>query len=543
MVLDPDSLRCGECGGDVLKRIAPRQYLCKHCRSIATVDEAAVRLQLDLRFREQKAARQLAMARQQRRDRLADFAILATIVLLVGAALSYAWFDAHRASGRSSQGVQQGASADRLKLDGLRMVVTDNGQHAARPGLWAMARNEGSEPVEAPLVTAVFFRGERRIGEASERVAGGVLAPGESAPVLIALPRDATSTRQEVQAEGRQVAQRHVTGPRLLLARPRLVRQADVVRLVGRVVGRDDTSVESCDVLVTVYDATGAVIGFGTAQLAEVKPREEADVDVRIERFGNGAPIAAWDYRIGYRVPAPAGESVDVVAPDRVVRTDEAPEVLSLDQPATVDALLADDETRADAARLEPVVRIAARAGDRRPMVLTELVNHARQSILVAPTGLIAQLEGRDPESDLRIASPVFLYPGERYPVLLDADRIERLGRDLPVGRRTLPGARAPLEIRVTGRRLPATVAVPMAAHGAAQRMVEVRGEVRNTGTTVVRRTRLWVTLRDRNGRLTGFRQVRNLPVLAPDERAPFELKVEQLGADFSSVGTLYQTE
>ncbi|AMM24947.1 FxLYD domain-containing protein [Variovorax sp. PAMC 28711] len=543
MVLDPDSLRCGECGGDVLKRIAPRQYLCKHCRSIATVDEAAVRLQLDLRFREQKAARQLAMARQQRRDRLADFAILATIVLLVGAALSYAWFDAHRAPGRPSQAVQQGASVDRLKLDGLRMVVTDKGQHPARPGLWAMARNEGSEPVEAPLVTAVFFRGERRIGEASERVAGGVLAPGESAPVLIDLPRDATSTRQEVQAEGRQVAQRYVTGPRLRLSRPRLVRQANVVRLVGRVVGRDDTAVESCDVLVTVYDATGAVIGFGTAQLGEIKPGEEAAIDVRIERFGNGAAIAAWDYRIGYRVPAPAGDSVDVVAPDRVVRTDEAPEALSLDQPATVEALLADDETRADTARLEPAVRMVARAGDRRPMVLTELVNHARQSILVAPTALIARLEGREPDSVLRIAAPVYLYPGERYPVLLDADRFERLGSDLPVGRRPLPGARAPLEIRVTGRRLPATVAVPMAAQGFAQRMVEVRGEVRNTGTAVVRRTRLWVTLRDRSGRLTGFRQVRNLPVLAPDERAAFELKIEQLGADFASVGTLYQTE
>ncbi|MET0935774.1 MAG: FxLYD domain-containing protein [Luteibacter sp.] len=135
------------------------------------------------------------------------------------------------------------------------------------------------------------------------------------------------------------------------------------------------------------------------------------------------------------------------------------------------------------------------------------------------------------------------LYPGERYPVLIETDRVDAFREGFAVERRPLPGVRARLEIQASGRRLPAAAGTPLAVPGAGPRMVQVQGEVRNASPAVVRRLRLWVLLRDRNGRLTGFRQVRNLPVLAPEERVPFELKIEQLGGDFASVSTLYQTE
>jgi hypothetical protein len=66
---------------------------------------------------------------------------------------------------------------------------------------------------------------------------------------------------------------------------------------------------------------------------------------------------------------------------------------------------------------------------------------------------------------------------------------------------------------------------------------------VKNPGNNVVGKVRLWVSLRDRNGQLTGFRQVQNLPAIAPGESVPFQVDVEQNGRDFASVSTLYQTE
>lgn len=72
---------------------------------------------------------------------------------------------------------------------------------------------------------------------------------------------------------------------------------------------------------------------------------------------------------------------------------------------------------------------------------------------------------------------------------------------------------------------------------------VQVTGKVSNPGTNIVGKVRLWVSLRDRDGQLSGFKLVDNLPAIAPGESVPFQVNVEQNGRDFASVGTLYQTE
>jgi len=74
-------------------------------------------------------------------------------------------------------------------------------------------------------------------------------------------------------------------------------------------------------------------------------------------------------------------------------------------------------------------------------------------------------------------------------------------------------------------------------------RFAMVSGSVKNPGSAIVRKARLWVSLRDREGRLTGFSAVDNLPAIGPGESVPFEVKVDQLGRDFATVSTVYQTE
>ena len=74
-------------------------------------------------------------------------------------------------------------------------------------------------------------------------------------------------------------------------------------------------------------------------------------------------------------------------------------------------------------------------------------------------------------------------------------------------------------------------------------KFVEVSGSIANPGQAIVRKPRLWVSLRDREGRLAGFTLLDNLPAIAPGESVPFQAKVDQFGRDFASVETLYQSE
>jgi hypothetical protein len=57
-----------------------------------------------------------------------------------------------------------------------------------------------------------------------------------------------------------------------------------------------------------------------------------------------------------------------------------------------------------------------------------------------------------------------------------------------------------------------------------------------------VRKPRIWISLRDRDGRLTGFRRVDNLPAISPGESVPFQVDVEQNGGDFKAVSSFYQS-
>lgn len=58
-----------------------------------------------------------------------------------------------------------------------------------------------------------------------------------------------------------------------------------------------------------------------------------------------------------------------------------------------------------------------------------------------------------------------------------------------------------------------------------------------------MRKSRLWVSLRDGEGKLAGFTLLDNLPAIAPGESVPFQAKVNQFGRDFARVETLYQSE
>ena len=421
---------------------------------------------------------------------------------------------------------------------------------SARPKLLVVARNETGKPLERASVKATYYDGETRLEERGESLPISVLEPGESAPLLIDLPSGKNVTRQELQVQRLSAPYRSADGPRLAFSRLRLVQQGDRVRLVGRVVNeRKDAAIGGVEALATLYDDAGNVIGFGRgyAQGNDIPPGGRSAIDIDLARFGRAAQVAAWDYRIAYSTIESGGSRSAVRSADRVIRTVGAPEVFHADLRLSTEDLLADDSERFDTKDLELLPLVAGRSNIQRPLFLTELVNRSKEAVVIAPGGVISRFGGSKADGATAIQGLAYLYPGERLPILLEPRDVDRITQTRvewkPMRRAALPGPRTPLEVQVTGTKAETGSVLLNFSQRFLYKSVQVTGKVSNPGTTIVGKVRLWVSLRDRDGQLSGFKLVDNLPAIAPGESVPFQVNVEQNGRDFASVGTLYQTE
>jgi hypothetical protein len=302
-------------------------------------------------------------------------------------------------------------------------------------------------------------------------------------------------------------------------------------------------------VLATLYDDAGQVIGFGHgyAQASELKPGAQTSVDVSVARFGRAAAIAAWDYRIGYNTVDASGARTPVLNAERVVRTAAGPESFNPDLRLGTEDLLAEDSERFDPKDLELLPLVDGRNNIQQRLFLGELVNRSTDAVVLAPGGVISRFSGSKAHGTTNITGLAYLYPGERFPIFLEPEDMERFTSTRiewkPMRRAALPGPRKPLEVKVTGTKAELGSVLLNFSQRFTYKSVEVTGSVKNPGTAIIGKARLWVSLRDRNGQLTGFKLVDNLPAIAPGESVPFQVNVEQNGRDFASVTTLYQTE
>lgn len=560
MTIDLQTLKCGECGSSALKRTGLNQYACQHCGSVTLVeDNVSDRLDRVLEQVKNEAGRRLAADEAQRRKAMLRNAgigvAVVAVVLLVSAVIGI--LAGPRPSTNASVArpvvappVDRTIPTDGLKLGEPRQVLVGGGSSAV-PKLLVVARNETGKPLARAGVRAVYYDGDSRVEERTETLPISVLEPGESAPALIDMPSGKNVTRQELSVQKLAEPYKVAQGERLAFARVRLVQQAERVRLVGRIVNarKDAAMLSGIDVLATLYDDAGQVIGFGHgyAQANELKPGAQTSVDLSIARFGRAAAIAAWDYRIGYNTVDAGGSRTAVLNAARVVRAVGAPESFNPDLRLSTEDLLAEDSERFDANQLELLPLVAGRSNIQRPLFLTELVNRSADAVVVAPGGVISRFGGSKADGTTAIAGLAYLYPGERFPILLEPNAVDRITQTRvewkPMRRAALPGPRAPLEVQVTGTKAETGSVLLNFSQRFVYKSVEVTGTVKNPGNNIVGKVRLWVSLRDRNGQLTGFRQVQNLPAIAPGESVPFQVDVEQNGRDFASVSTLYQTE
>lgn len=558
MTIDLQTLRCGECGSSVLKRTGLNEYTCEHCGSVTLVeDNVSDRLERVLDQVKNEAGRRLA-AEEALKQKLMLRKIGIGVIAVLGVVLVGRIVGLLIGSGKPSPDARPAAVAaidrtippDGLKLGEPRQVLVGTGS-SAMPKLLVVARNETGKPLSRAGVRAIYYDGDSRLDERSEMLPVSVLQPGESAPALIDMPSGKNITRQELRVQKLAEPYSATEGPRMTFSRVRLVQQGERVRLVGRVANArtDGVEIGGIEVLATLYDDAGQVIGIGHGygQANEIQPGAQTSVDVSIARFGRAAAVAAWDYRIGYSVVGASGARTPVLSADRVIRATGGPENFNPELRLGTDDLLASDSERFDARQLELLPLIDGRNNIQQRLFLTELVNRSADAIVLAPGGVISRFSGSKARGTTNISGLAYLYPGERFPIFLEPEDMEKLTETRiewkPMRRAAMPGPRKPLEVRVTGTKAQTGSVLLNFTQRFTYKSVEVTGSVKNPGNGIVGKVRLWVSLRDRGGQLTGFKLVENLPAIAPGESVPFQVNVEQNGRDFASVTTLYQTE
>jgi len=557
MTIDLQTLKCGECGSSVLKRTGLNEYTCDHCGSVTLVeDNVSDRLERVLNQVKNEAGRQLAAEealRQKLMLRKVGIAVAIVLAVVLVARIAELLIESRRPAGASpavAAFVDRTIPTDGLKLGEPRQVLVGSGS-SAQPKLLVVARNETGKPLSRTGIRATYYDGDSKVDERTETLPIYVLEPGESAPALIDMPNGKNVTRQELQVQKLSGPYNAVQGPRLTFTRVRLVQQGDRVRLVGRIdnTRKDAATLGGIDVLVTLYDDAGQVIGFGHgyAQASELKPGAQTSVDVSVARFGRAAAIAAWDYRIGYDTVDASGSRTPVLNADRVIRSASGPESFNPDLRRGTDDLLAEDSERFDPKDLELLPLVDGRNNIQQRLFLGELVNRSTDAVVLAPGGVISRFSGSKAHGTTNITGLAYLYPGERFPIFLEPEDMERFTSTRiewkPMRRAALPGPRKPLEVKVTGTKAELGSVLLNFSQRFTYKSVEVTGSVKNPGNAIVGKVRLWVSLRDRNGQLTGFKLVENLPAIAPGESVPFQVDITQNGRDFASVTTLYQTE
>ncbi|MDP9996233.1 DNA-directed RNA polymerase subunit RPC12/RpoP [Variovorax boronicumulans] len=558
MTIDLQTLKCGECGSSVLKRTGLNEYTCDHCGSVTLVeDKVSDRLERVLDQVKNEAGRRLAAEealRQKLMLRKVGIGIAVVLAVVLVARIAELLIASRQPAGTQqpvvAAFVDRTIPVDGLKLGEPRQVLLGSGS-SAQPKLLVVARNETGKPLSRAGIRATYYDGDSKVDERTETLPIFVLEPGESAPALIDMPNGKNVTRQELQVQKLAEPYTATDGPRMTFSRVRLVQQGERVRLVGRIdnTRKDAAIVGGIDVLATLYDDAGQVIGFGHgyAQASELKPGGQTSVDVSVARFGRGAAIAAWDYRIGYNIVDASGSRTPVRSADRVIRTAAGPESFNPDLRLGTEDLLAEDSERFDPKDLELLPLVDGRNNIQQRLFLGELVNRSTDAIVLAPGGVISRFSGSKAHGTTNITGLAYLYPGERFPIFLEPEDMERFTSTRiewkPMRRAALPGPRKPLEVKVTGTKAELGSVLLNFSQRFTYKSVEVSGSVKNPGNAIIGKVRLWVSLRDRNGQLTGFKLVDNLPAIAPGESVPFQVDITQNGRDFASVSTLYQTE
>lgn len=528
------TLTCSNCGGGQFTKISQNEYRCDHCGALTLVeDDVAQRLEQILRGMQQQP-RPGAVPTPPPRKALIGLAVVfafAITTMLVVLNL--------RSPGTPfSTAVPVDVS--RIRLSEPQPIHTWSGDK-----LLVMMRNETGVTLNTPRITAAFFNGDITLESVWSDAKIDNLMNGEHTPVLLDLPNK-PYTRLDLGFK--EVRAADLRPMQIEARKVMLVRDGKSYRLVGLLTNREQVKAGMTRISLMLYGEDGKLIGigdgFGSAN--ELDPGATTMFDMSAQMHAD-VPLGSYEYLVDGRRPygetnPPATNAITA----RLIRIDK-PQVRDTGGLKLSSEELLDENFKLfDNANLSLSTPRRLMDELQRPLLLATITNNSKDQIVISPD---AQPSFFDGHTALKLRQkwimPSRLYPGERVPMQFygDFNRYTEMKTDwAPAKQQALPGERPKLDVVVEGTESGIGTGTVNFSYRYSYKYVKVRGRVINEDTRPVDDVKLWVSLYDAAGLLTGaVYKDHMMPILKPGESAPFEAFVNQYGANYAKIETLYE--
>lgn len=289
------ALYCEACGSRDLVLVEAGRYRCSHCGAATLADTAS-------------NGRSRATAYGVAPHRAALFGVAGLLLAIVFVIVLW--------QATTSPRVERMTAIDptTVALSGATQVTSPD-RPVFRDKLLVMVTNNGKRAIGAPRVVASFYDGATKLETASDYAQTGVLLPGETAPVLINMPRQ-RGTRQEIALATPLRSVEVVSGPVLAFERYRLVERDGRYKLAAVVkTPAGAQAMQSCRASILLLDQrnTLVAIGDGRCRVRDLAASESTTVDASFVRV-SAEPVAAMRYHIDYELVQPPPAPARVVA-------------------------------------------------------------------------------------------------------------------------------------------------------------------------------------------------------------------------------------
>lgn len=535
------TLTCSNCGGGQFTKIAQNEYKCDHCGALTLVeDDVAQRLEQLLQGMRQQAPRPGEVPVAKPRVMLA-----ALVVILALGAGAFLVLLNQPSPGTPRLGPAKPVDVSRITLGEPQRVRTWTGDK-----LLVTIHNNTGVTVDTPRVTAAFFNGDITLESKWADARIDTLMDGEHAAVLLDLP-NRPYTRMDLgfkDVDATALPPMDVEAQRVML-----VRSGKSYRLVGLLTNHEQENAGMTRISLMLYGEDGKLIGMGDGYGAatELGPRATTVFEVSADMYAPDAALGAFEYLVDAARPYGSADPPamqDTLALRRQVKVDK-PEVRDTGKlKLSAEELLNDDFKLFDATKLSLAKPRRLLDELQNPLLLTTVTNNSADKIVISPSVETAFFDGH---KALKLRQkwilPGSLHPGERVPMQFDGqfDRYTEIKTDWdPSKQQDLPGDRPKLAVVVEGTESGIGTGTVNFSYRYRYKYVKVRGRVINEDTRTVDGVKLWLSLYDASDLLTGaaFNE-HAVPALKPGDSAPFEAFVNQYGANYAKVETLYDAK
>lgn len=529
------TLTCGQCGSGAFTKVDDNEYQCTHCGAITLVeDDVARRLESILKKIQMPATPAAPVAAKPKA------AVLVAVGIMVFAALTFAILTGsfNRAYVPATTTVDQ----SKLVLSDLRDL------RPAKPALLVMMHNETGTTISAPEVRVTLFNDQLTQGEVTGRPLLSDLLPGEYTPVLIDLD-NRTFTRYTVAAgTARRTDRQNVA---ISAQHVQLVRDDGGYRLLGTLSNGTTTDARTARVLAMLYAADAKLIGTcdGYAVSTRLPKGQASNFDASCDVLEPTA-IASYEYLVS--ADADYGDA----RPTRSASTEASASRLTKVAPAAareVSGLRLTTEEWLDPGfalfdatklRISKPMRMIDEIG--RPFLLAEVENTSTSETALSPSLDTAFFDGH---AQLRLKQqdplPSRLAPGAKAPVMFSGENFARYSemKATWTPMKQASAGKAPtndLEVSIESSDSGIGTGTLNFTSRYQYKYIDLNGRISNRTDRRVDRARVWITLYDAQGKITGMKhQDISLPKLAPGENAPFKANVKQYGENTARISVV----